>query len=621
MKKRINKKIATQTGFFECLYANCKRGFIEIRSIPAEFREWLPLDDLTITSKLPEDTNIYFGVATRREGEGTKDSIVEVPAVWTDIDFMSTSQDDAVKKLERFQLKPSIVISSGNGYHVYWLLKIPAQRDNIKDVEEINKGLALHLGGDRAAFDASRILRLPGTKNMKYVPPRLVEIVTIEPGRQYDLSDFKDILPAPKAKVTDSEKKEWPNDVLKGVEEGQRNDTATRLAGRYFQKGLEFREIHSILSIWNEKNRPPLDPDELLRVIESVNKMNSKNKDGSSVQDIVNLIKKHASSANDFINRDHPDPEFMMRPWLRRGTIALIYAERGIGKTYFCLSIALAVTRKLSIGKWDIEKPSGCLYVDGELSPHRLKTMLKELTKDLSEEQAPLRVLSSSEMRREQRKTINLTNAKWRNALYEFLKENDEYKLLILDNLASLTPGIDENVKKEWDPINQWLLDLRAMNVAVIMVHHENKSGFQRGTSSREDNIDASFELKRPKHSGAIDGAVVEVLPDKNREFYGSDAEPFNFRIVTVNGGSVWQVEDYIDQTRGKIIALLDRGLEQYKIAKILKCTDSWVSQVKSEAQEYGYLDDEKQFTRAGKALYGRISIESLLKEANKMKI
>jgi len=80
-------------------------------------------------------------------------------------------------------------------------------------------------------------------------------------------------------------------------------------------------------------------------------------------------------------------------------------------------------------------------------------------------------------------------------------------KLWIIDNLASLASGIDENSKQDWDPINQWLLELRFAGISTIMLHHVNKVGGQRGTSAREDNLDVSVILKPPKNYTPEDGA------------------------------------------------------------------------------------------------------------------
>jgi len=73
----------------------------------------------------------------------------------------------------------------------------------------------------------------------------------------------------------------------------------------------------------------------------------------------------------------------------------------------------------------------------------------------------------------------------WRTKMKSLLVAR-KVKLWVIDNLASLTSGLDENAKKDWDPINSWLLELRFAGISTIMLHHVNKDGGQRGTSARE---------------------------------------------------------------------------------------------------------------------------------------
>jgi hypothetical protein len=73
--------------------------------------------------------------------------------------------------------------------------------------------------------------------------------------------------------------------------------------------------------------------------------------------------------------------------------------------------------------------------------------------------------------------------------------------------LASVAGGLDENSRKDWDPVNQWLLELRFAGITTIMLHHTGKGGAQRGTSAREDNLDCSIILKSPPDYSPEDGA------------------------------------------------------------------------------------------------------------------
>jgi hypothetical protein len=88
----------------------------------------------------------------------------------------------------------------------------------------------------------------------------------------------------------------------------------------------------------------------------------------------------------------------------------------------------------------------------------------------------------------------NLLKPEWRNAIKSYLLEN-AIKIFVIDNIASLTPGIDEKLKEQWGPINQWLLELRFEGITTILLHHHGKRGHQWGTSAREDNVDVSMDL------------------------------------------------------------------------------------------------------------------------------
>jgi len=63
----------------------------------------------------------------------------------------------------------------------------------------------------------------------------------------------------------------WVQQAMMGVEEGQRNNTATRLVG-YFLRTMDTDTVRTMLHSWNRSNRPPMSEDELNKVIDSVAK-------------------------------------------------------------------------------------------------------------------------------------------------------------------------------------------------------------------------------------------------------------------------------------------------------------------------------------------------------------
>ena len=116
---------------------------------------------------------VYFGVATRRGSRGAKSNCVRIKSVWVDYDGK-----DFKEKLEKLgNFNPSIIIDSGGGFHLYWILStaVLLNPEQIIKVEGVNRGACHRIGGDIASIDVTRILRVPGFLNWKYDPPRKVK--------------------------------------------------------------------------------------------------------------------------------------------------------------------------------------------------------------------------------------------------------------------------------------------------------------------------------------------------------------------------------------------------------------------------------------------------------------
>lgn len=69
----------------------------------------------------------------------------------------------------------------------------------------------------------------------------------------------------------------WHIDLLQGVPNGQRNQTAARLAGLYLHRNLTPDEVLCLLTGWNTRNTPPLADSELKHTIKSIVATDQKN--------------------------------------------------------------------------------------------------------------------------------------------------------------------------------------------------------------------------------------------------------------------------------------------------------------------------------------------------------
>jgi hypothetical protein len=168
--------------FFGGLFARCD-GLIELRALPSASRVFCPPTDHDEIAKFLttyDHENLYMGVATRRDSSNGKlENCLHVGALFTDIDFKSTPEPDARERLARLVCAPSAVVHSGGGLHAYWWLREPLTLpDDAARAKSLLRRLAVAVGGDLAAAEPARVLRVPGTWNRKpeYGEPRAVRI-------------------------------------------------------------------------------------------------------------------------------------------------------------------------------------------------------------------------------------------------------------------------------------------------------------------------------------------------------------------------------------------------------------------------------------------------------------
>lgn len=161
---------------------------------------------------LDHSVNIYYTVNPRKKlnethngtlkGQGTKENISEVIAFFADVeagqeghqkDVFYNSKDEALKGIRSFKYQPSYIIDSGHGYHCLWLFKEPyvlGEDVDLEYYESLNRGIQKALNADDTS-DVSRILRLPGSFNVKDPDnPKLCKVIE-KTDIYYNLDDFE----------------------------------------------------------------------------------------------------------------------------------------------------------------------------------------------------------------------------------------------------------------------------------------------------------------------------------------------------------------------------------------------------------------------------------------------
>lgn len=121
------------------------------------------------------------------------ENIAVVNAVFAEFDAKDFGSKDAIlSHLDALPLYPSAVIDSGGGFHCYWLIETPRQitDENRHEYRALQAAWVGLVGGDDAAKDMARVLRVPGFHNWKYTPPRVVTFVEFSQKRIFPFEDI-----------------------------------------------------------------------------------------------------------------------------------------------------------------------------------------------------------------------------------------------------------------------------------------------------------------------------------------------------------------------------------------------------------------------------------------------
>ena len=227
-----------------------------------------------------------------------------------------------------------------------------------------------------------------------------------------------------------------------------------------------------------------------------------------------------ALNAEELVTREFPPREMMLAPWLPCKGLAMVYAERGIGKTWLAANLGYTVASGGRYLKWVAPKPRRVVYIDGEMPGSLLQERFRSIVAMGKQEAIPdFFRLVAADLQPDGLPDLADPNAQ---RFYDGVLADPE--LIVVDNLSTIARGLKENEADAWAPVQSWLLAQRATGRSVLLIHHAGKSGGQRGTSRKEDVLDAVASLRRPPDYDPSQGARFEIHFTKNRGFFGADA-------------------------------------------------------------------------------------------------
>lgn len=241
---------------------------------------------------------------------------------------------------------------------------------------------------------------------------------------------------------------------------------------------------------------------------------------GSDDQQHIRDLSKYIVTQSQLQSEPIPKRKFLLGEWMPEDSFGMVYAPRGVGKSWFCMAMAVAIAegRETFLG-WPINSQQNVLYIDGEMA----KVDLRDRFADLCSKPLDNLMIMPSETLYREGTPIALDDPAEQFAIETMLEALDadgrRAQVIILDNLSTLRRGVNENDNTETQALITWLVSLRHRGYTVVLVHHAGKSGQQRGASIIEVPMDYVIKLAPPENSKPVfgDGARFEFTFDKVR--------------------------------------------------------------------------------------------------------
>lgn len=261
--------------------------WIEVRLLPSGVSKWLQLADadaacsvirwaVELNTREHDPQNVYAG-ANPRVDDGTKgnDSVPLARCVFADFDGGATVTD-ALQRIAAAGLpEPAIVIASGGGVHVYWLLAEPIT--DMAAWTATMKGIIAAVSSDKSIHNPERIMRVPGTRNVKPERPTrpMCSIVSMSEVR-HGINEFPAKQAAKPRQAADKSPRKparaaGPNDLcdegyvfmLTGQVDGERRPAVYRIARDMWARGWTAETIRDEIMRRVPSIRPALSPDDI----------------------------------------------------------------------------------------------------------------------------------------------------------------------------------------------------------------------------------------------------------------------------------------------------------------------------------------------------------------------
>jgi len=553
---------------FKELYRRCS-GYIELRALPSKKIIFISLgtDWLTIRKQIDKfcqkhkDQHIYFGIATRDGKGGTEENVISIPCVWVEMDYKDIPKGKVQETIDKFPFKPSIIVKTGGGVHLYFLLDKPVDLKRSSDVRKVNdliRSELCKLGKWKLdnVGDIARVFRLPDTVNHKYEHKPLCQVVEIN-DTTHKLKDFLEKVPVTVKKDTNSNDKhekvasselEIRSELLEQVEDVTAQIERKKLilgddsydnwlrigfaladglkeAGRtYFHRISIFSEKYDVHDCDNQYDKclneaPPEGRITIDTFFYYARRTILNEKKPESIKGI---------SVSELMLMEFPEPMWIVPSIIPEG-LSILCGKPKIGKSILSVNLAVAVaTGGMALGKISVER-SGVLYLALEDTPKRLQKRLKAVLQGCGYPENLFIDMSFKSIKDGGIEQLN-----------SWLKQHKEVGFVIIDTYVKIK-GQRDNSGDLYLGDYKEIVKIKEVadrhNIGILLIHHTRKE-------VSEDVFDTVLGT-----TGITGAADTIIILDKNKgtvnlHVRGRDVEEAKFSLKFDNITLSWILYD-----------------------------------------------------------------------------
>ena len=302
-----------------------------------------------------------------------------------------------------------------------------------------------------------------------------------------------------------------------------------------------------------------------------------------------------------------PPREDLVAPWLRQGESAMLWAAPGTGKTLLTLTLAVMVAGGGGVLGWSSLKPRKVLLVDGEMS-----------AEDLQERAAWLIGTVDGIDRDAAAANLHILSRNWQGPEVAFPDLGDRTgqpgkpsgqdevialasrlgaELVLMDNFSTLVEVADENDAASMNATLAFLLRLKQLRIACLLVHHSGKDGGSyRGSSKLATTFEVIIGLRPLESVATSAGAAFKLEWTKYRREPCEAVRSREVRLVRDKAGQPrWEATATMDDDMRKLLAAVESCAfgTQRAIGAHLGWDASKVSRMKMAAIKAGLMTEK----------------------------